>query len=81
VRTQALRKDTAARRRALNATVRDLQSRARKEGRAFVRSAEGTVERALATLNIPSRQEVDRLTRRVEELTHRLDGRRPARAR
>jgi hypothetical protein len=81
VRTQALRKETAARRRALNASLRDLQSRARKEGRAFARSAEGTVERALAALNIPSRMEVDRLTRRVEELTRRLNGRRPARAR
>lgn len=81
LRTRALRKETAVRTRALNATLRDLQARARKEGRAFARSAEDTVERTLAALNIPSRQEVDRLTRKVEELTRKLDGRRPTRAR
>jgi hypothetical protein len=77
---RTLRKDTAARTRTLNASLRDLQARARKEGRTLARSAEEAVERTLGALNIPSRQEITRLTRKVEELTRKLD-RRPARAR
>jgi len=77
----SLKKETTVRTRALNASLADLQARARKETRAFARSAEASVTRALAALNIPTRHEVDRLTRRVEELSRKLDGRRPARAR
>ena len=71
-------------RRKLRALTRETAKRTealRREGRAWARSADHAVEHALAALNIPSRQEVDRLTRRVEELTRKLDGRRAARAR
>jgi len=60
-----------------------LQSRARKERRAAGRMVDEAVQRGLAALNIPSRQEVHELTRRVEELSRKIDGfgrapRRPA---
>jgi hypothetical protein len=67
--------------RTLDARMSAVQARLMKEGRALGRSAEEGVERALGALNIPSRQEIARLTRRVEELTRKLDTRRPARAR
>lgn len=55
-----------------------LQTRARRERKAFVRIVEDRVQGALAALNIPSRQEVHDLTRRVEELSRKIDGlRRP----
>jgi polyhydroxyalkanoate synthesis regulator phasin len=34
---------------------------------------DGAVRRTLAALNIPSRHEVHELTRRVEELSRRID--------
>ncbi len=51
-----------------------LQVRARKERRALARLVDDTVQRALAALNIPSRQEVHELTRRVEELSRKVGG-------
>jgi polyhydroxyalkanoate synthesis regulator phasin len=51
-----------------------LQSRAKKERRALTRMVDDTVQRTLAALNIPSRQEVQELTRRVEQLARRIDG-------
>ena len=51
-----------------------LQVRARKERRALARLVDDTVRRTLAALNIPSRQEVHELTRRVEELSRKVGG-------
>jgi len=51
-----------------------LQVRARKERRAMGRYADEAVQGALAALNIPSRREVHELTRRVEELSRKIDG-------
>jgi hypothetical protein len=51
-----------------------LQSRARRERKALARVVDETVKGTLATLNIPSRQEIQELTRRVEELSHKIDG-------
>ncbi len=56
-----------------------LQTRARRERKAFVRVVENKVRGTLAALNIPSRQEVHDLTRRVEELSRKIDGVRRAR--
>ena len=53
--------------------ISSLQVRARKERRALARMVDETVQRALAALNIPSRQEVHELTRRVEELSRRIE--------
>ena len=50
-----------------------LQTRARKERRALARMVDDAVQRTLAALNIPSRQEVHQLTRRVEELSRKVD--------
>jgi polyhydroxyalkanoate synthesis regulator phasin len=51
-----------------------LQTRARRERKAVRRFAGEAVQGALAALNIPSRQEVHELTRRVEELSRKIDG-------
>ncbi len=51
-----------------------LQHRARRERRALGRYADEAVQGALAALNIPSRREVHELTRRVEELSRKIDG-------
>jgi polyhydroxyalkanoate synthesis regulator phasin len=50
-----------------------LQTRARKERRVLGRAVDDAVRRTLAALNIPSRQEIHDLTRRVEELSQRID--------
>jgi polyhydroxyalkanoate synthesis regulator phasin len=51
-----------------------LQSRAKKERRAMGRMVDDAVQGALAALNIPSRKEVHELTRRVEDLSRKIDG-------
>jgi hypothetical protein len=50
-----------------------LQTRAKKERRAITRMVDDAVQRTLAALNIPSRQEIHELTRRVEDLSHKVD--------
>jgi hypothetical protein len=50
-----------------------LQTRARKERRVVGRAVDDAVKRTLAALNIPSRQEIHDLTRRVEELSQKID--------
>jgi hypothetical protein len=50
-----------------------LQTRAKKERRALSRRVDEAVQRTLASLNIPSRQEVQELSRRVEALSGRID--------
>jgi transposase len=50
-----------------------LQARANKERRALTRMVDNAVRGTLAALNIPSRHEIHELTRRVEELSRRID--------
>jgi hypothetical protein len=50
-----------------------LQTRAKKERRALTRTVDDAVQRTLAALNIPSRHEVHDLTKRVEELSRKVD--------
>lgn len=52
-----------------------LQSRLKRERKALLRLMGEAVQSALAALNIPSRQEIAELTRRVEALSRRLDAR------
>jgi hypothetical protein len=59
--------------RQLEGRLAEFQTRARKERRALARSADGAVKRTLAALNIPSRSEVHELTKRVEELSRKID--------
>ena len=54
--------------------ISTLQVRARKERRALARMVDEAVQRTLAALNIPSRQEVHQLTLRVEELSRKVGG-------
>ena len=54
--------------------ISTLQVRARKERRALARMVDEAVQRTLAALNIPSRQEVHELTLRVEELSRKVGG-------
>ena len=51
-----------------------LQTRAKKEQRSLTRTVEDAVRRTLAALNIPSRHEVQELTRRVDLLSRKIDG-------
>lgn len=53
--------------------VAEWQARAKKERRVIGRRVEEAVQNALAALNIPSRDEVHELTRKVEELSHRIE--------
>jgi poly(hydroxyalkanoate) granule-associated protein len=59
-----------------------IQERVVKEGQAIRRSSEDAVQRALGALNVPSREDIGRLTRKVEELSKKVDrSMRPARRR
>jgi polyhydroxyalkanoate synthesis regulator phasin len=57
----------------LEGRLAEFQVRARKERRVLARTADGAVKRTLAALNIPSRSEVHELTKRVEELSRKID--------
>ena len=59
----------------LEARMQTLQARLQRERKAFGRTARDTVRSTLAALNIPSREEIAELTRRVEKLSRRLDSR------
>lgn len=61
--------------------VSSLQARMKKERKSLARIVDETVRGALAAVNIPSRQEINDLTRKVDELTRKIDGfaARPAR--
>ncbi len=71
-RTRLGQQGRKARKQAL-ARLAELQQRARRDGRALGRGVDDTVARALAALNIPTRQEVQELSRRVERLSARVD--------
>ena len=51
----------------------ELQKRARRDGRSLSRGVDDAVARALAALNIPTRQEVQELSRQVARLSARVD--------
>ncbi|MEO8501376.1 MAG: phasin family protein [Vicinamibacteria bacterium] len=64
--TKALRKDIAHR-------VSDLGVRVEKERKSVGRKVESAVKTTLASLNIPTRSEINLLARRVEELSRKID--------
>jgi len=49
-----------------------LQTRVRKDGKVISRRVDEAVQGALASFNIPSRQEVQELTRKVNELSRKV---------
>lgn len=73
--------------REIETRVASLQARVKKERKSISRMVDDAVRGTLAALNIPSRQEINELTRKVDGLTRKIDGfsarpaRRPAAAR
>lgn len=65
--SKALRKDVAGR-------VAELGKRVEKERKNLGSRVEGAVKTTLASLNIPTRSEINLLARRVEELSRKIDG-------
>jgi hypothetical protein len=59
----------------LETRLQTVQARLDREGKALGRSIRETVQSTLAALDIPTREEIARLTRRVEALSRRLDAR------
>jgi Poly(hydroxyalcanoate) granule associated protein (phasin) len=59
--------------RRLEAGLSGLQERVRKERRALSRMVDDAVQGAFAALNVPSRQEVKDLTRKVNQLSRKID--------
>ena len=61
----------------------DFGDRVKKEGATVSKAVDDAVRRGLAALNIPSRDEISELTRKVDNLTRKIDGvgARPAGAR
>jgi polyhydroxyalkanoate synthesis regulator phasin len=59
--------------RELEGRVTDLQGRLRKERKALSRMVNEAVQGTLATFNIPSRHEVAELTRKVAQLSKKID--------
>lgn len=57
----------------LEARFASLSARVRKEGKSASRKVDDAVLAALATFNIPSRTEVHELTRKVNELSKKID--------
>ena len=58
----------------LEAGVAGLQARVKEEGASLSRKADEVMKSALVAFNIPSRQEVGELTRKVDELSRKIDG-------
>lgn len=57
----------------LEAGVAGLQAKVKEEGAALSRKADQAMKSALVAFNIPSRQEVGELTRKVDELSRKID--------
>lgn len=62
----AIRKDIAHR-------VADIGTRVEMERKSMGRRVEGAVKTTLASLNIPTRSEINLLAKRVEELSRKID--------
>jgi hypothetical protein len=62
--------------RQLEVRLTALQARARKERQVVARMANAAAQSALAAFNVPSRREVQDLTRKVDQLSRKIDARR-----
>jgi polyhydroxyalkanoate synthesis regulator phasin len=60
--------------RELEGRLGELQSRIETERRSLGRRMDEAVHGTLASLNIPSRKEIGELTRKVDELSRKIDG-------
>jgi Poly(hydroxyalcanoate) granule associated protein (phasin) len=63
-------------RKRVEARLVQLKQRARRDRHTLTRSVDEAVARGLAALNIPSRREVQQLSRRVEQLSTRIHAKR-----
>ena len=68
-----LEKQRARTLKEMQAGIKKLQMQVRREQKSLNRSIEDAVEQALAALNIPSRREVATLSRRVQQLSKKID--------
>lgn len=59
--------------RELEARAQDVQARLAKERKNLGRAVDDAVQSALATFNIPSRKELAELSRKVDQLTRKVD--------
>jgi hypothetical protein len=59
------------------AAISGLRSRLDRERKSLGRTFDRAVHGALASINVPSRQEIAQLTRKVDELSSRIEGMRP----
>jgi hypothetical protein len=58
----------------LESRARSIQSRVQAEGKTLGKLVHDAVQATLASLNIPSRAEVVLLTKKVDELSHKIEG-------
>jgi len=65
--TEGLRTDLAQR-------VSELGTRVEEERKSLGKKVDGAVKNTLASLNIPTRSEINLLARRVEQLSRKIDG-------
>jgi phosphate uptake regulator len=56
------------------AALASLRARLERERRSLGRTLDAAVHGALARINVPSREEVAELTRKVDELSRRIEG-------
>lgn len=70
---RTLSKKTMALRKDLSTRVSDIGSRVEKERKVLGKRVEGAVKTTLASLNIPTRSEINLLARRVEELSLKIE--------
>lgn len=68
-----VRKGTRRLRRDIAERATTLQHRVERERKSVMHRIDGAVKSALASLNIPTRGEIQQLTRRVEELSRKVD--------
>jgi poly(hydroxyalkanoate) granule-associated protein len=68
-----LEKERAKAVKQLEGRVNTLQKTVTKEKKAMGRMVDRAVKNALATFNIPSRQEIAQLTRKVDQLSKKID--------
>ena len=69
-----LQKERKKAQKQIEGRVQTVQARLEKERKALGKTVDEAVRSALAAFNIPSRKEVSELTRKVDELTSKIDG-------
>jgi poly(hydroxyalkanoate) granule-associated protein len=69
-----LQKERKKAMRTFDDRVKTVQSRLEKERKVIGKTVDEAVRAALAAFNIPSRKEVSELTRKVDELSSKIDG-------